>query len=766
MTSLFGADAVAGYARIAVERGVDRYPDGLTYAVPATLADLAPGERVVVPLGRGNRLTPGYVVERLEEADVGPASLKPVERRDALGPPLPREMLTLARWISDYYCAPIGMTLAAMLPAAVKRQVGLVQRTMIDLARAGESADHTPTAKQRQVIACLEALPEGERPVELRELQRRAGLGTTGPIKRLVDAGVLRGTHRSTVEAAWAEHAVDDRVPHRLTPAQELVVGEIAAGLDGGFQPHLLFGVTGSGKTEVYLQLIERITEAGRAALMLVPEISLTPQTAGRLIGRFPRDRVAILHSGLTAAQRHQQWSAAATGAASIVIGARSAVFAPIPEGRLGLVIVDEEHDGSYKQDQVPRYHGRDVAVRRAQLAGATIVLGSATPSLESWHNATSRGAYRLHRLAERAPGLTVPRVQVVDVLQERRRRSDRRIHLLGPTLESAMSRTLDAGHQALLLLNRRGYASYITCPDHRCGWLLRCAHCDVTMVFHRRGDLPDGGYVRCHHCLSEQRLPAGCPDCGRRIVTFGFGTQRVEEELAAKFPGLELGRTLLRIDSDTMQRAQDYHAALQRFADRSVHVLVGTQMIAKGLDFPGVRLVGVIDADTAINLPDFRAAERTFQLVSQVSGRCGRGEGAGQVVVQTLSPDAPAIALAANHDYEQFARAELAERGACGLPPIGRMARIVLRDEDPHRARTEARRVHDGLQALAGAEVRIEGPAPCPIARIAGRFREQVELHAPTATELQQVLAAARSEGLLRAGSAMAIDVDPVALM
>jgi primosomal protein N' (replication factor Y) len=586
---------------------------------------------------------------------------------------------------------------------------------------------------------------------------------------------LLEKSRRTVVEATWAAHASDGNAPEALTQPQAAVVKDIDGVLTGGFSVHLLYGVTGSGKTEVYIRLIERVIAAGKSALLLVPEISLTPQTGGRLIGRFPDHRVAIMHSGLTAAQRHQHWVMAAEGRAHIVLGARSAVFAPVPDDSIGLIIVDEEHDGSYKQDQVPRYHGRDVAIRRAQLAGCPTLLGSATPSLESWHNAhrEGKGRYALHRLADRVPGAQLPVVKVVDFREQQRLHKDRRVHLIGPALQSALGRTLEIGAQALILLNRRGYANYIACPDFHCGWTMQCDMCDVTMVYHLNKALPlaEGGggkrgYVRCHHCLAEQRLPATCPDCGKRISTFGLGTQRVEEELHRMFPVLVEGETMLRVDSDTMHGAKDFHDALGRFGSGQLRVLVGTQMIAKGLDYPGVRLVGVINADTSINLPDFRATERTFQLVSQVAGRSGRGADRGMVIVQTFNPTAPSIQLAARHDYEGFARIELAQRQRGALPPLTRMTRIVLRDEDHLKCLSLAKSTAERLRRLAGEAVRVRGPAPCPIARIAGKHRQQIELLAPSAGVMQTLLAAARSEGVIKAGAAMAIDVDPIALL
>jgi primosomal protein N' (replication factor Y) len=764
MPGLFPDETPVAFAHVAVERGIDRYPEGLTYGIPAPLEGLQAGERVVVPLGRGDAPTRGYVIETMPEVSLDPDAVKLISRRDDSGARLPGELLELARWISGYYCAPIGMTLTAMLPAAVKRGVGTVGRTLIDLGP--EAAPERLPPKQQAVVETLAGLDPRERPIEMRALADRAGASTTGPIRRLVEAGVVTAVHRTTVEAAWTRPALDATVPETLTGEQTTVIDAIANTLDDGFGVHLLFGVTGAGKTEVYIRLIRQVVERGRVAMVLVPEIALTPQTGGRLLGRFPDQRVAVLHSGLTAAQRHQQWALVADGTARIVLGARSAVFAPVPDDSLGLIVVDEEHDGSYKQDQTPRYHGRDVAIRRGQLAGCPVVLGSATPSMESWHNAQAGRRSTLHVLSHRAPGLRLPKVRIVDFAEERKARTDRRIHLIGPMLEGSLRRTLDEGGQALLLLNRRGYASYIACPDQRCGWVMTCDDCDVTMVYHKSRDVPAGGFVRCHHCDREQRLPAVCPDCERRISTFGLGTQRVEEELALAIDGLELGRTLLRLDSDTMRSARDLHHALERFADGTVRVLVGTQMIAKGLDFPGVRLVGVINADTAINLPDFRASERTFQLVSQVAGRSGRGAAAGHVVVQSFNPTVPAIVLAAAHDFPAFARIELEERERCGLPPYTRMARLVVRDADHEACVANAAILADGLRALAAPEIRVRGPAPCPIARIAGRHRQQVEVLAPDAATLQDLLTRARRGGVARPGAGMVVDVDPVALL
>jgi primosomal protein N' (replication factor Y) len=763
-------EAGSSFAMVAVERGLDRYPEGLAYRVPPSLGSLAEGQRVVVPLGRGDQATRGTVIARLGTLPEGldPRRVKTVIRLADDRLPLGGELLELARWISTYYACPIGVTLASMLPAAVRREVGVVRRTFVDLATSPPAVSRLGP-RQRAVLAMLEGLPAAERPIEMAELAARAGLATPAAIRAMVAKGLLVAESRREVRDTPLDGGLRPAgPPPELTADQARVVGEVGEAIGRGFSRHLLFGVTGSGKTEVYLRLVERCIAAGRRALLLVPEIALTPQTMGRLLARFPGTEVAILHSGMTAAQRHGQWTLAAEGRAKIVSGARSAVFAPLPDGELGLVIVDEEHDPSYKQDQAPRYHGRDVAIRRAQLAGCPVLLGSATPSLESWANATSRGLIRLHRLPTRAPGLEVPKVEVVDLAEEQRRSGNRR-RLIGPTLAGAIEHCLGEGGQALLLLNRRGYANYIACADTRCGWIKTCSECDAGMVCHRpeRQDRPGPEFLRCHHCLTQQRMPSACPQCGKGVVVFGLGTQRVEEELVARFPPLREEGSVRRVDSDSMESPGEFHRVLAAFGAGSIRVLLGTQMIAKGLDFPGVRLVGVVNADTAINLQDFRAAERTFQLVSQVSGRCGRGGGAGRAVVQTFQPQAPAIRLAALHRYEEFARLEIEDRCRFRLPPQRRLARVVVRDADEERARSMAAALRRGLESLPeSGEVDLRGPSPCPIARLSGRYRFEVEWLAEQAGSIQHLLQRARREGLIRPGEQMAIDVDPVALL
>jgi primosomal protein N' (replication factor Y) len=747
-----------------LERGMEGDP--LTYGIPDAMPDLAPGDRVLAPLGAGNRPTPGVVASVSDTPDIDPRSIKVLVGR--VGSRLPADLVEVARWMAAYYCCPLGMAVATVVPAAVKKGTGRVIRTLVERVDAEPAATLGP--RTDALWRAIDALPLDAFPIDAKELAHRLGEKSTAGVTRLVRAGLLRLTRHEGVRARPTELSTAPvSPPPTPSPAQKRAIAQIGERF-GSFGAFLLFGVTGSGKTEVYLRAIADCLERGKGAIVLVPEISLTPQTAGRFIGRFGAGRVAVLHSGLTAAQRHREWARIAHGEALVVVGARSAVFAPFDPPRtppLGMIVVDEEHDSSYKQDQLPRYHARQVAFRRAQIAGCPLILGSATPSLETWAAVRAGHMTRLD-LPDRLGGGRLPRVEIVDMAEERRARpgSDHHLHAIGPRLEFELQRTLDEGGQAILLLNRRGFASYIHCPSS--GWLMTCPYCDVTMVFHKADRLRPGGVVRCHHCHAEAALPKACPDCGGRLSLFGAGTQRLEAEIERKFPALVEGDTLLRLDSDTMRTAADYFTALDRFGAGEVRVLVGTQMIAKGLDFPMVRLIGVVHADSALHLPDFRSAERTFQLIAQVAGRAGRSAESweSRVIVQTWCPGDDAIRSAAAHDYVGFAERELAQRTRAGLPPATRMVRIVFRDSSPDEARAAARKVYDAATALKIPGLRVRPPAPCALSRIAGFARVALDMIAPKAETIQTVLRELRAHKLVKSDGAMAVDVDPIALL
>ena len=777
-------------ARVAIERGLEKGSggppgragtlrdwDALTYRTePGTL----PGEHVTVPLGRSDTPTRGIVVEVGGPELAGglaPDAIKPILART--GARLPPSLVSLGCWMAEYYVCPLGMALSAVVPAAVKARVGV--RTIHELAPSHPAPDPAGLPpKALEAWATIQALPRGAFPMPARALADAIGTPTLREVNRLLRHGMLTPVDREIVRSRQAPpellRAGPPPTPPVLTASQAEVVEGVTRSL-GTFSTHLLMGVTASGKTEVYLRLIDRVLGAGGTAIVLVPEISLTPQTGARFSARFRAEGVAVLHSGLTAAQRHGEWRRAATGGARVVVGARSAVFAPLEH--LGLIVVDEEHDTSYKQDQLPRYNARDVAIVRGRTEGCPVLLGSATPSLESWANAAGPHArYGLWRLPERVGAAAMPRIEVVDMVAVQRAlprgtRPDK-MPSLSPVLHRALREALTRGEQAIILLNRRGYAHYLCCASSRCGWTLDCDHCDARLVLHTGRNLPRGSVVRCHHCLGEQVIPDRCPACQGKLIAMGVGTQRVEEELAGEFSAervgeknaLVVGRTLVRVDSDSMRSGRDYFETLHRFAEGEVRVLLGTQMIAKGLDFPNVSLVGVLCADAALSMPDFRATERTFQLVSQVAGRAGRGTTPGLVVVQAFEPEAPAIRAAAEHRYEAFANAELAARRDAGLPPATRMARIVCRDRDFERSRTAATELAESLRASGVAGVEVLGPSPCTIARIADHFRFEVLLLAPAARPVQQAMGALRARGLLKSDAHTAIDVDPVALL
>ena len=777
MSDLFVTpESIVAYAQVAPEQGVDVTASGLTYAIPQSLKDIAVGDRVRVPLGRGNKNVPGFVVQIDQTTTLAAKKIKPITEKDAAGIRLPADLIALARWLSSYYCCPIGMVFGTMLPAAVKHGIGATVQTLVFRNPDKDLKTVKLSKLQKVAIAELDKLIEqGQTHIEMRQLAELAGAQTISPVKQLLAKGVLKSNTQTIIKAAASSDLPQGEKTAALTlnDTQKTAVEQLASKVDqGGFGVHLLHGVTGSGKTEVYLQMIEHVfaRDPDTAAIVLVPEIALTPQTVSRFTARF--DSVAVMHSALTAAQRHEQWRRISAGEAKIVIGARSAIFAPLP--KVGIIIVDEEHDSSYKQDQLPRYHARDVAVKRGQQLGAQVILGSATPSLESYYNATVRGSYDLLTLPERVSGFKLPVVQLVDLVEERKHRKG--VHLISRKLEELINYVKRQNGQTMLLLNRRGYANYVACPDQTCGWIQNCEHCDATMVYHKHhlpqgstsgasGTSGGGGFIRCHHCDTEHLPPPLCPQCGKKITLFGLGTQRVEEELERKFPNLKFAR----MDGDTMRQRDDYQRILGEFQRGELDLLIGTQMIAKGLDFPNVRLVGVISGDTSLHMPDFRAAERTFQLIAQVAGRAGRSSTPGVVVVQTFSILDPTIKLASQHDFIAFAQRELEMRQQMGLPPHTRMARIVVRDVDHEKSYLLCKKLSQELARCnhqLGNIVRLRGPMPCPIARIADFHRHQIEMIAPDASTLQKIMTMLRNEKLLISDNRMAVDVDPTVLL
>ena len=582
------------------------------------------------------------------------------------------------------------------------------------------------------------------RPAELAE---RAGVSVSA-VNALVKEGLLSARWRPVRRKPWQEAMAEAPGPVHLTAEQGAALTAISEATEAGrFESFLLYGVTASGKTEVFLRAIERVLARGRQAIVLLPEISLTAQAVGIYRGRFG-DKVAILHSGLSVGERWDEWQRIRIGEAPVVIGARSALFAPTPS--LGLIVVDEEHEPSYKQEQAPRYHAREVALKRGELAGCPVVLASATPALESFWEAQS-GRHRLLCLPTRVEERPLPKVRVVDM-----RGGGGGGRILSAPLRQAMQDRLKAGEQVILFLNRRGYSTYLLCPA--CGESVRCPECRVSLIYHKQEQ-----EVRCHHCGLAREAPSVCGRCGGHHIRFsGFGTERVERELRETVP---LARPE-RMDRDTTARKGEHVRIVSSFRRAESNVLIGTQMVAKGFDFPGVTLVGVISADTSLNLPDFRAAERTFQLLTQVSGRSGRGEKEGEVIVQTYQPDHYSIEAAAKHDYETFYEQEAEGRQELNYPPVSQLINLVVSGEEEAEVASRAQQLAEAIRGKSvGKQLELLGPAEAPIPKLRGRHRWHVVVRGKRG----------EGQGVLRevlpgisdwTGVSVAVDVDPVSLM
>lgn len=784
-------------------------------------ADAAVGKRALVPFG--NRRLTGYIVAGSETVD--PKATKEILTLLDESPLFTAEQLDLFRWISRYYMAPLGEVIAAALPAGLELR-DAVTLCLTGLGKAAVDAGRLQGPDQ-DLLAAL-----GKRGCRLTRLTSRADLNATeATLKRLEKAGLVtrqrRFNHHQSVrhktervvslpeasvaggklsptrkkilavlseagsmplahlkthcptapslipkmaaagqvvetrQRVWRDplgDAIEPDTAFKLNREQAAAVAAVKERLAKGFDTFLLAGVTGSGKTEVYLQLAQAALDEGLSVLVLVPEIALITQTEHRFRARFG-DRIGVLHSGLSKGERYDQWQRIQAGAASVVIGARSAIFAPL--ARIGLIVVDEEHDPSYKQDTAPFYSARDLAVVRAKMNAAVAVLGSATPSLQSSYN-VEQGKFRLLRLKQRVSQRTLPEITLVDLTPQRIKRGlDRWI---SPALEKAAKETLARGEQVLLFLNRRGYASFPVCAA--CGEPLKCRHCDITMTLHQRSNA-----YRCHYCGFSRAAAATCPHCGTgNLKPLGTGTEKLEQGLAARFPEARVAR----MDRDTTARKGSLVKILKQLRHGEIDLLVGTQMVAKGHDFPNITLVGVICADLTLSFPDFRASERTFQLLAQVAGRAGRGERPGRVILQTFTPSHFSIQAARRQDVEQFYRQEIAFRRDLGYPPCARM--IQLRFSGRSAAATANVAAEAG--ALARREIRSEagqadlmvlGPIEAPVARIKDRFRWQLLLKgrhsAPLHRSVRRLLAAIHAGGLDRSVR-IRVDVDPQKMM
>ena len=742
------ADCLA--AQVVFNRPLDT---AFHYLVPDELRDhLAPGQRVRVPFGRGNRSTVGFCVG-LERPPGTLGKLKQIDSIVDARPLVDATMLELTRWIAHRYLCGWGQVLESVIPAGVKRQAGTRMVRFFGLPgdflqRLGDPGVESLPKKQQAVVA---ALNEAGRPMRFEELTRAAGCGNS-PIESLRKKGFLE-TESRRIDPSESEASAGEVIREQdltLNNDQRLALEKIVEHLrDQQHRTILLHGVTGSGKTEVYIQAIREVVAYGRQAIVLVPEISLTPQTIRRFRSRF--DSVAVLHSHLGDAERHFHWQRIARGEVQVIVGARSAVFAPTPH--LGLIVIDEEHETTFKQESTPRYHARAVARRRAELAGVPLVLGSATPMLESWL-AAETGGDQLLSLPARIDDRPMPPVSLVDTRNDRRIRSGVAI---GQALETFIKQALDDDGQAILFLNLRGHSPAVWC--RACGQGMRCGACDVTLTWHR-----DRRAVVCHVCDYQAEPPSECPGCGKRgLKLLGVGTQKLEDEVRRRFPEAKV----LRMDSDSMRRPGSHDRALEQFRSGEAQILLGTQMIAKGLDFPNVTLVGVVDADTMLHQPDIRASERTFQLIAQVAGRTGRSERGGRVLVQSACPDDPAIRLACEHDYASFVTHELAHRRATLTPPFTSLARVILRSPDELAVADVARGTAEVLRKAQPdpPAVRILGPAPAPISRVKNYYRFHLQLAAETPEAIRELWLSVVSDLPKHPSVESVIDVDPLNL-
>lgn len=720
------------------------------------------GTRVRVTFS-GRRLV-GWVVAE-SDPDRTPQRVLPIERVLDDRPSVTPELLRVCRWIASYYVTPLGVVLRAAVPAVLSHKgrnappvkTQRLVRLVAELPTLGRRDEvFGRSVRQRECFELIESLGGGAAASYLKE---RGGFSDS-VFRGLVAKGLAELVDVPVLRDPFADIPVGTPVAHPLTPDQSGAVELLrssAGGNDGPGSPVLLHGVTGSGKTRVYIELLREVVLArDRGAIVLVPEISLTPQTVARFRAHFG-DRIAVLHSALSDGERYDAWRALRDGQRTIAIGARSAVFAPVRD--LGAIVVDEEHEATYKQSESPRYHAREVAVMRAHFARAVCVLGSATPSLESYQNSQA-GKYRRVQLPTRIGGLPLPPVRTIDLRRDRPKETGAAASLSAPLIAAVRDR-LSKGEQTILLLNRRGYSTFVQCRD--CGHVWQCAECNVALTYHR-------GRRRlvCHYCFHEEHPPSHCARCGSGDIAFlGIGTEQVEREVAEHFPEARLAR----MDVDTTSAKWSHHEILSRVGQGEVDILLGTQMIAKGLDYPNVTLVGVINADVGMNLPDFRATERTFQLLTQVAGRAGRGPAGGEVLVQTALPEHYVIRFAAEHDFLAFAERELAEREPAAYPPHSRLVNVVVSGtaEVPVQEAVGDLAAWTRLALEEQPDVVLTGPAPCPIDRIRGRWRWHFLLRAESARSIGRIVRMIQYRYELRSGAGdlrLVIDRDPVTLL
>jgi primosomal protein N' (replication factor Y) len=772
----------AAIAKVVVDLALDREFD---YRIPPHLAETVHiGSRVAVPFGR--RMAQGYVVGLADTSMYG--TLKEIGEVVGKKPLLGDKVLELTRWMAKYYCCPVELAVKCALPEVVRKgKISWKERQYVKAGKISEEDFARLLKKAKKQARVLQVLHGSEGMFASKLIERANTDAST--LKRLAAKGYIEISEQTEERDPFGGEVFLPTEPLALTAEQQIALELCNAAIDAADgrarprygigagspgaplpEPHgrpggpslpsnsapkpiLIRGVTGSGKTEIYLQAIEYALHQGRDAIVLVPEIALTPQTVERFRARFPKQQVTVLHSHLSEGERHDQWHKIRDGQSHIVIGARSAVFAPVQA--LGLIVVDEEHETSYKQDEAPRYNARDVAVMRGRIEGAAVVLGSATPSLESFYNA-QRGRYTLATLSHRVDHRKMPLIRIVDMRQEAIRAKG--LYVLSHRLRDAIYARLEKKEQVILFLNRRGYATHLFCP--KCGYVAHCPNCSVTLTYHRKAE-----QLNCHLCGHVAGVPKVCPnpECRDPAIRYsGMGTEKVEAAIQKAFPKARVQR----MDSDVMTTKSRYREILGAFRVGKIDILVGTQMIAKGLHFPSVTLVGIVCADMALHLPDFRAGERTFQLLVQVAGRAGRGDVEGEVVAQTFTPHYEAIQFARQHDYLGFYEYEIEQRRENRMPPITRMVCVTIRGRSEEKAKFVAETIARDLQKQLTPEMLMGGPVPAPLARIQNQYRFQIMLRSEQVMRLTEAISKVTS--VLRAPSDVnvAVDVDPVSLL
>jgi primosomal protein N' (replication factor Y) len=741
------------YVRVIIDRAIHRELD---YAVPEGLMNrVGVGSRVRVPFREKSALATVVAVTEESEAK----GIRLIEAVVGEAPILSEQLLELGRWISTYYCCPIETVMRSLLPQVIRRaEVGWKKQLFVQPGRKIDSEELEKLRKRAPRQAeLLEAILQLQAPIRASQLLRQTSLDNQ-TLRALVKRGLVELRQESVVRDPHGDEQFIATSNLILNQEQTHALKEITQALDSPekSRPILLHGVTGSGKTEIYLQAIRAALDRGRTAIVLVPEISLTPQTVERFKGRFAdvQDAVAVLHSHLSEGERHDEWHKIHSGRARIAIGARSAVFAPLKN--LGLIVVDEEHETTYKQEEAPRYQARDVAIVRAKIEKCVAVLGSATPSLESYHNAAIR-KYQLVTLTQRIDEKQMPLMRVVDLRQERRK--EKSATILSEKLRAAIADRLEKREQTILFLNRRGFSTSLLCSD--CGEARNCPNCSVALTFHRHPAV--AGRLSCHLCGHTAAVPKKCPACGKDTLIYaGFGTERVESTVSQIFPKA----IVCRMDADSMTRKEAYRETLRNFRTGRIDILVGTQMIAKGLHFPNVTLVGIINADLALHLPDFRAGERTFQLLTQVAGRAGRGETSGEVFVQTYTPFSPSIQFARHHDFAGYFQQELEFRERCSFPPFKHAVLITVRSEHEGRAKLSAETLQRRLKEALPQEFILGETTPAPLEKLQGQFRFHILVRGEAIMRLSRLVRETVDKLPFPEDVIVTVDVDPYQLL